>query len=181
MRMRLIFRKLIVSSVLVVALLLQGFWGLPSSKAQSASPPIMSGSDPVLDADALRPPAEDTLSQSYFYDPQGRPDPFQPFLSMLTAALERERKFLPPLQRSNINEFELIAVIWGAMGQSAMLRTPDGKGYTIEVGARIGPNQGVVKRITRREVVIVERYRDLFGRDQSRKVVMKLRSMKEKP
>ncbi len=74
----------------------------------------------------------------------------------------------------------MIAIIWGGLGQSAMVQTPDGKGYTVRVGTRIGSNQGVVKRITAQSVVVEERYTDVFGENKTREVVLNLGPSGEK-
>jgi len=68
----------------------------------------------------------------------------------------------------------VIAIVWGGMGQSAMLQTPEGKGYTVRVGTRVGPNHGVVRKITPREVIVEERYTDVFGETKTREVTLEL-------
>ena len=60
-----------------------------------------------------------------------------------------------------------------------MLETPDAKGYTIKVGTLIGPKKGVVKKITKRTVVIEEKYMDIIGEMKTREVVMELPSKEE--
>ena len=49
---------------------------------------------------------------------------------------------LPPLQRVSLTDMNLIAIIWGAYGYTAMVQTPDGNGYTVRKGTRVGPNAG---------------------------------------
>ena len=43
---------------------------------------------------------------------------------------------LPPLQRVGLTELSLIGVLWGNYGYTAMVQTPDGKGYSIRRGTQ---------------------------------------------
>ncbi|MCC2639974.1 MAG: putative Type pilus assembly protein PilP [Nitrospira sp.] len=133
-------------------------------------PPIV---EPSLSAsEAVVPPAGD-LSSSEFsgtsYDPSGRRDPFLPMYQP-GQPLESDSN-LPPLQRVGLTELSLIGVIWGNYGYTAMVQTPDGKGYSIRRGTRIGPNNGVVSSITERGIIVQERFTDVYGNKQEREYV----------
>lgn len=112
----------------------------------------------------------------YVYDPTGKRDPFR---SAILGESLRGKETLPPLQRREISELKLIGIVWDKGGYSAMLETPDAKGYTIKVGTLIGPKKGVVKKITKRTVVIEEKYMDIIGEMKTREVVMELPSKEE--
>jgi len=103
------------------------------------------------------------------YDPYGRRDPFVPVLQQL--GLGSIDPTLPPLQRVGLTEMDLIAVLWGAYGYTAMVQTPDGNGYTVRRGTRIGPNNGVVSAITEKGIVVQERFTDVYGTKQEREYV----------
>lgn len=103
------------------------------------------------------------------YDPSGRRDPFAPILSQLTPG--QVDATLPPLQRVGLTDMNLIAVIWGAYGYTAMVQTPDGNGYTVRKGTRMGPNNGVVSAITEKGIIVQERFTDVYGRKQEREYV----------
>jgi type IV pilus assembly protein PilP len=103
------------------------------------------------------------------YDPAGRRDPFMPVIQ--DAQSEKVDENLPPLQRVALTELSLIAVVWGAHGYVAMVQTPDGHGYTIRRGTRIGQNNGVVSAITERGIIVQERITDVYGRKQEREIV----------
>lgn len=103
------------------------------------------------------------------YDPSGRRDPFAPILEQLQPGKPDET--LPPLQRVSLTELNLIAVIWGAYGYTAMVQTPEGNGYTVRRGTRIGQNNGVVSTITERGIIVQERFTDVYGRKQEREYV----------
>lgn len=103
------------------------------------------------------------------YDPSGRRDPFAPILQQLGPG--QGDLTLPPLQRVGLTDMNLIAVIWGAYGYTAMVQTPDGNGYAVRKGTRVGPNNGVVSAITEKGIVVQERFTDVYGRKQEREYV----------
>ena len=110
------------------------------------------------------------------YDPAGRRDPFSPVLSQLAPG--QVDPTLPPLQRVNLTDMNLIAIIWGAYGYTAMVQTPDGNGYTVRKGTRIGPNAGVVSAVTEKGMIVQERFTDVYGRKQEREYVKLLHPKK---
>ena len=103
------------------------------------------------------------------YDPAGRRDPFAPVLSQLAPG--QTDPTLPPLQRVNLTDMNLIAIIWGAYGYTAMVQTPDGNGYSVRKGTRVGPNAGVVSAVTEKGIIVQERFTDVYGRKQEREYV----------
>jgi type IV pilus assembly protein PilP len=108
------------------------------------------------------------------YDPSGRRDPFTPVLSQLAPG--QIDQTLPPLQRVGLTDMNLIAVIWGAYGYTAMVQMPDGNGYTVRKGTRMGPNNGVVSAISEKGIIVQERFTDVYGRKQEREYVKLLHS-----
>lgn len=123
---------------------------------------------------AAVPPAPAGLqaNATYSYDPSGRRDPFKPYgIETPNAAGNLD---LPPLQRIGLTELNLIAIVWGGFGYSAMVQTPDGKGYTVRLGTKIGPNNGTVSAITENAVVVQERFTDVYGNKQVREYVKRL-------
>lgn len=103
------------------------------------------------------------------YDPAGRRDPFAPVIQDLQPGRLDEN--LPPLQRVSLTELNLIAIVWGAHGYTAMVQTPEGHGYSVRIGTRIGQNNGVVSAITERGIIVQERFTDVYGRKQEREFV----------
>ncbi len=121
--------------------------------------------------------AEEAPSPIYVYSPAGRRDPFMPII------IKEEKKALAgartPLERFPVNEFKLAGIVWGGLGYHAMLEGPDGKGYFIRVGAKIGPNQGVVKKITQTTMIIEEKYKDPTGEINRKEITIELRKKQE--
>jgi type IV pilus assembly protein PilP len=103
------------------------------------------------------------------YDPAGRRDPFAPVV--MEVQLGRVDENLPPLERVALTELNLIAVVWGAYGYAAMVQTPEGYGYTVRRGTKIGHNNGVISAITERGIIVQERFTDIYGKKQEREYV----------
>lgn len=115
---------------------------------------------------------------TFRYDPEGRRDPFRSII----ASSGKSKKMvmsLPPLQRLSLSELRLIGIVWGGFGFGAIVQTPDGKGYTLRKGTRVGINSGIVRRITQEEVVIRETATDIFGETKTSTIVMKLHPQEE--
>jgi type IV pilus assembly protein PilP len=128
----------------------------------------------VASAPASMPGAMEAAAGAYMppvggYDPAGRRDPFAPLLSQLAPG--QVDSTLPPLQRVSLTDMNLIAVIWGAYGYTAMVQTPDGNGYSVRKGTRVGPNSGVVSAVTEKGIIVQERFTDVYGRKQEREYV----------
>jgi Tfp pilus assembly protein PilP len=104
-----------------------------------------------------------------YYDPTGKPDPFQP------PVLEYPRRAqVPPLQQFEVTEFELVGIVSGTGENRALVQDASGKGYLIKVGTPIGKNQGRVVAIADRRILIEEKIKDFLGREKSRTVALKI-------
>jgi Tfp pilus assembly protein PilP len=113
----------------------------------------------------------------YAYNPGGRRDPFAPII--VKESKKGKEGDRPPLERYNITEFKLTGIIWGGFGYNAMLEGPDGKGYFVRVGAILGPNRGVVKKITQNTMVVEEKYKTYTGETERKEIVVELRKKQE--
>jgi len=164
-----------------LALLLLGAAGLSgcSDKAKPGANATAPAQQPksAVTATAAQTKAEEAPAVIYAYNPAGRRDPFTPII------IKEEKKSQAgakaPLERYPINEFKLVGVVWGGLGYHAMLEGPDGKGYFIRQGTKIGPNQGVVKKITQTTMVIEEKYKDPLGEINRKEIVIELRKKQE--
>ncbi len=144
--------------------------------AQATLPQAGSTAIPGVSADGPTPGAETVPGGGfggYTYDPSGRRDPFTAILLPGQVPGEADLS-VPPLQRVGLTELNLIGIIWGAYGYVAMVQTPDGKGYTVRRGTRIGPNNGVVSAITENAIIVQERFTDVYGKKQEREYVKPL-------
>lgn len=139
------------------------------------------GGDAAADPAASAAPAatavaaatpEEEVGEEYNYNPIGKRDPFRSFLADELAP--DTRKVVTPLQRYDLDQMNVIGIIWGISSPRAMITTPDGKGYVVQKGTLIGKNWGKVSRITQDEVIISEEYRDFEGKLIVTEVPLKL-------
>jgi len=166
----------IISNLKQVAPMRQDSLQVPAihdMQKDAPSPTIATSTSESIESsteDGQRPPP----SPLGGYDPAGRRDPFAPVLSQLAPG--QIDPTLPPLQRVGLTDVNLIAVIWGAYGYTAMVQMPDGNGYTVRKGTRMGPNNGVVSAISEKGIIVQERFTDVYGRKQEREYVKLLHS-----
>ena len=99
--------------------------------------------------------------EGYVYNPIGKRDPFRSFLSFGTRSEDTTPR--TPLQKYEIDQYELVGIIWGVDRPRALVEDPEGIGHVMEIGTYIGRNWGKVTQITAGEVVITEEYQTLDG------------------
>lgn len=127
--------------------------------ADEAAPPV---------AIAAVEPGDDTP-----YDPAGRRDPFRPPRAAVAAPSGEPRT---PLERYQIGQLRLVAVIYDTREPRAVVEDGEGLGYIVRVGTSIGPNGGTVRGIERGRVLIQEESVDFYGERHPSDVVMELRT-----
>ncbi|MEQ1793571.1 MAG: pilus assembly protein PilP [Nitrospira sp.] len=142
---------------------------VPEIQRQAIAPTLTAS--PVLEGEtsASYPAQLPDAGSGFGYDPSGRRDPFAPVVQQLQPG--KMDANLPPLQRVNLTELNLIAIVWGAYGYTAMVQTPEGFGYAVRRGTRLGQNNGVVSAITERGIIVQERFTDVYGKKQEREYV----------
>jgi type IV pilus assembly protein PilP len=113
----------------------------------------------------------------YSYNPIGKPDPFRPFIQL--ASREGLRKAVTPLQRFEISQLKLVAIISTSQGNVALVEDATGKGYVLKKGTPIGKNDGKVVKIQQDRVVIEEVYQDIFGQTKTNEVSLSLHKVEE--
>ncbi len=109
----------------------------------------------------------------YSYSSAGKADPFRPLLVDTAAkkALEsrsQDREFLTPLQKYELKDLKLVAVVVSENGPTAMLEDPTGYGYVVRTGMLVGPNEGVVERVTRTGIIVKEKIYNSLGEVEPR-------------
>ncbi|MBI5328743.1 MAG: pilus assembly protein PilP [Deltaproteobacteria bacterium] len=89
-------------------------------------------------------------------------NPFKPFITKTT---EKVSVVVPktPLQKHELDQFKLIAIMWDMNGSIAMIEAPDGKGYSIKKGYLVGNRDGRVKRIDKDKIVVEEKFIEASG------------------
>ncbi|MEW5848492.1 MAG: pilus assembly protein PilP [Myxococcota bacterium] len=134
----------------------------PQAKAQEAAAasiglPIPAGEAPVV----------------YTYNAVGKRDPFRTYFAEVEE-LDDQMKTQSELQRFDIDQLKLVAVIVGTATPTAMVEDPTGQGHVVKVGTLMGKHWGQVKHIRRGEIIIQEEFRDFTGRRVSHLVPLKI-------
>jgi len=99
---------------------------------------------------------------AYSYNPIGKRDPFKSFITK--GVTPAEVKIETPLQKYEIDQYKLVAIISGGDEPVAMVEDPEKMGHFLQKETLIGKNWGKVVRITPSEVIVAEEYRDFEGK-----------------
>jgi len=104
------------------------------------------------------------------YDPAGKIDPFvplmkeDPIMDLPDVKKKREkREPTTPLERVDLSQLKLTAIIRTPSGFKAMVEESTGKGYIVSVGTYIGIHSGKVTSILKDRVVVEEEIEDVMG------------------
>ena len=121
--------------------------------------------------------------EKYTYDPKGKPDPFKPLIVEKTEAAptakpkpsaEAALEAATPLERMDLGQLKLVAVVWNISDPKGMVEDDTGKGYILSIGTPIGKNKGKVTQINSSGILVSERFEDSTGKFKSRQVTLKL-------
>lgn len=112
----------------------------------------------------------------YSYNPSGKVDPFTPLISETApseqtqtpnapAPAAKVKKDVPltPLQKFDISDFTLVAVISTPQGAKALIEDPTTSGFVVKEGMIIGKNDGIIKKILKNSMLIEEKIVDPQG------------------
>jgi type IV pilus assembly protein PilP len=88
--------------------------------------------------------------------------------------IEEVSKTATPLEKMELSQLKLVAVIWSVQEPRAMVEDGTGKGYILASGTPLGKNKGRVTQITSAGVVVSEQYETSSGKFGTRTVTLKL-------
>ncbi|MDZ4785386.1 MAG: pilus assembly protein PilP [bacterium] len=108
----------------------------------------------------------------YKYNPAGKKDPFLPFDF---APKEDTDTTKTPLERYDLGQLKLTAVLLGVGDAKAIVENAAGKGFTIKIGTKVGRSNGVVTAIDKEKIVIRERFVDFTGTEKINEIELRLR------
>lgn len=160
----------------------------PAKLTKGPVPPPGKQPPPAAKA-APSPPAAEVKVEppslvTYVYNPQGKPDPFKPLIverpevprskKVPEKAIEEVSSKATPLERMELNQLKLVALIWNIQEPRAMVEDGTGKGYILAQGTPLGKNKGRVSQITASGVVVLEQYETSTGKLGTRAVTLKL-------
>ncbi len=150
----------------------------PAGKKTTAPAPT-----PAPVPSSVESKAEPAPIEKYIYDPKGKTDPFKPLIVEKAEAapakpkptsLEAALETATPLERVDLGQLKVVAVIWNISDPRGMVEDATGKGYILSIGTIVGKNRGKVTQITYTGVVVTERYETSPGKFKSRDVALKL-------
>ena len=114
------------------------------------------------------------------YNPDGKIDPFLPLLKdeppkVLpdTKTKKEKREPTTPLERVDLSQLKLTAIIRTPSGFKAMVEESTGKGYIVSVGTYIGIYSGTVTNILKDRIVVEEEVEDALGNVSNRNSELK--------
>jgi Tfp pilus assembly protein PilP len=117
------------------------------------------------------------LSQEYTYDATGKTDPFEPLISSslqvtkpMSSSVQQQKADVPltPLQKLDLSELSLVAIIASVHGATALIEDSAKNGYIVKEGMLIGKNDGVIKKIYGSSVVVEEKIFDTMGAPETK-------------
>jgi type IV pilus assembly protein PilP len=114
------------------------------------------------------------------YNAQGRIDPFEPLFKKKRGEAKvwrpkrGQRVPRTPLERIDLGQLKLVAIVEARSGNKAMVEESSGKGYVIEKGTYIGTNAGKVVSIDMNRVLVKEEFEDNMGNVKVRDTELKL-------
>ncbi len=134
------------------------------------------GEELVKREKALAKAAEDMVAnQTKKYDPKNRVDPFIPLLTEKQEAVkggesdeDKPKRMLTPLEKMDLSQIKLVAVVLMKGRALAMVEEASGKGYEVHLGTYMGQNGGQVSAINAESIVVKEYFKDFKGKRRER-------------
>ena len=112
-------------------------WACSSDSPQGQQPQQRAATPPPIAPTTAQD--EDAELADFRYDPTGKPDPFRSFVKLQE---DLEDGITTPLERFDLTQLEVTAIIWGHDEPRALIKDPAGKGHIVAAGTPIGKNQG---------------------------------------
>ena len=160
----------------------------PAPDAKPGTAAGVTAPDPdALKAKTLAELGLKDVTRTEHYNAQGKIDPFKPLIQdkseeqPLAATQNRPERILTPLEKIDLSQIRLVAVIIipEKKIQMAMVEEASGKGYEVGIGTYIGKNQGRITQIKSSSIVIKELVTDYKGRLRERTQEIKLNKSDE--
>lgn len=165
---RLLGRPMVSAAALLVAA------GVAVTPSRAEKPAPKAPAAPAIAPTPAAPvPVASLADDDRPFDPAGRRDPFRPPRANVVT---RTGEPPTPLQRYEIGQLKLVAIIYDTVQPRAVVEDDQGLGYIVRVGTAIGANGGRVRNIERGRVLIEEDSVDFYGESHLSNVVMELRT-----
>jgi len=125
-------------------------------------------------------PKIETPEISDLYNPEGKLDPFEPLFRKEPESIPMRKKKskrrtpLTPLEKIDLSQLKLSAVILAPSGNRALVQETSGKGYIVKKGTYIGIYSGKIVEILEDQVIVEEEVEDIYGKVSIVKKSLKL-------
>jgi len=124
------------------------------------------------------PPLAPTSADTYSYNPLGKPDPFRPFVTVVTAKdidvkkqiAKKAEASMFPLQRAETEKYRVVGIAGDKDHRVAIAEDASKKFYPLLVGTHIGLYNGKVIEIMADRVIVEE-----YETKKAKRVILKLR------
>ena len=146
---------------------------VPIQNAETANKTIVASVSPTS-------PQIETSETSDQYNPEGKLDPFEPLFRKEPASIDMEKKKskrrtpLTPLEKMDLSQLKLSAIILAPSGNRALVQEASGKGYVVKEGTYIGINSGKIVEILKDQIILEEEAEDIYGKVSIVKKSLKL-------
>ena len=122
-----------------------------------------------------------TPDTTEFYNPEGKLDPFASLYKEKPVAIQTGQQIplepkrpLTPLEKVDLSQLKLVAIIRAESGNVALVEEASGKGYVIKKGTYIGTRSGKVGKILPDRIIVEEESEDFSGKVSVREIEVKL-------
>jgi type IV pilus assembly protein PilP len=153
--------------------------GSPTAPVPPKAKPVPADAAKTAPAATAAKQPEKKEEVEYAYNPTGKPDPFKPFIQLSPVRESSRKAPLTPLQRYEVSQLKLVAIISTAEGNIALVEDSAGKGFFIKKGTLIGKSDGKVISILKDKVVIEELYQDVVGQTKKNEMTINLHQVEE--
>jgi type IV pilus assembly protein PilP len=124
------------------------------------------------------PPLAPTSLDNYSYNPSGKPDPFRPFVTVVTAKdidvkkqiAKKAEASMFPLQRAETEKYRVVGIAGDKDHRVAIAEDASKKFYPLLAGTHIGLYNGKVIEIMADRVIVEE-----YETKKAKRVILKLR------
>lgn len=124
------------------------------------------------------PPLAPTSVDTYSYNPLGKPDPFRPFVTVVTAKdidvkkqiAKKAEASMFPLQRAETEKYRVVGIAGDKDHRVAIAEDASKKFYPLLAGTHIGLYNGKVIEIMADRVIVEE-----YETKKAKRVILKLR------
>jgi len=154
----------------LMAILLLSFGACGQDQTPAPAQPSKPAKQTKQASDKLAQKAVDQQADPddhYAYDATGKPDPFVPLITLEAAtkssAPQQSTAPLTPLQKYDLSELKLVAIVAHDKGVTAVLEDPAGFGFIVREGTLVGKNEGIIKKITGNALLIEEKAYSALG------------------